>query len=483
MDKNLENYIAKPIDYYVNSNYTYKSKYYKYSSKNSTNSKDYKSLYIKYKMKYLNLKESNMNFIKQKSESFVNENGNKQKYLNMKKYSKLYIRINQIKSLKGGSESSSSGMSQQNPLPPLRLNSVPNYMRSLSDQSYAREDYLFTRFFNDEKIKSLELETMDLWNRLNNLIEVLRKYPDHPGSITLFMNMMRYLSENMANEALVKNIKQFYYYEIYRMFQRLKAFNHVEGKEIYLVLQNKFDDQTVFGPTKIIYQDLAQIAMRTGAELHIYHTMSHSDKSSLESMGAIVKNSLDDYIQYLDIINNIGTKEQKISFLYFSAHGGYVSKSKTDSSIFGHFSGSGSPPSNLSREFLLSIIESVKPIITLDCNIVLNSCYLGQTDFDEEGLESTASLISHTLNENVVIAARSAIASGSLIQEFYMDELTNRLVFYGNVKSSDHSFQNRLYAYCPEATHNEQLMDTLLQTFSPDVVTELLNKEDLDMFE
>ena len=134
-------------------------------------------------------------------------------------------------------------------------------------------------------------------------------------------------------------------------------------------------------------------------------------------------------------------------------------------------------------EFLLSIIESVKPIITLDCNIVLNSCYLGQTDFDEEGLESTASLISHTLNENVVIAARSAIASGSLIQEFYMDELTNRLVFYGNVKSSDHSFQNRLYAYCPEATHNEQLMDTLLQTFSPDVVTELLNKEDLDMFE
>ena len=39
----------------------YKSKYNKYSSSNSTSSKDYFSLYKKYKMKYLNLKKSNLN--------------------------------------------------------------------------------------------------------------------------------------------------------------------------------------------------------------------------------------------------------------------------------------------------------------------------------------------------------------------------------------------------------------------------------------
>ena len=44
-------------------------KYCKYSSSNSTSSKDYYSLYIKYKIKYLNLKKSNMDIIKQNKTS------------------------------------------------------------------------------------------------------------------------------------------------------------------------------------------------------------------------------------------------------------------------------------------------------------------------------------------------------------------------------------------------------------------------------
>jgi len=68
-----QNDIAKPIDYKNHQNDTYRSKYYKYNfdSQNSTFDKDYKHLYNKYKMKYLSLKESNMNLIKQNSERFV----------------------------------------------------------------------------------------------------------------------------------------------------------------------------------------------------------------------------------------------------------------------------------------------------------------------------------------------------------------------------------------------------------------------------
>ena len=47
-------------------------------------SKNYYSLYIKYKMKYLNLKESNINLIEKNPERIIN---NKMKYLSLKENS------------------------------------------------------------------------------------------------------------------------------------------------------------------------------------------------------------------------------------------------------------------------------------------------------------------------------------------------------------------------------------------------------------
>ncbi len=81
---------------FSNNSKDYKSLYLKYSSSNSTSDKDYKSLYLKYKIKYLNLKESNMNIIKQKSESFVS---NKMKYL-IKRDKLNFKEVNKI--IKGG---------------------------------------------------------------------------------------------------------------------------------------------------------------------------------------------------------------------------------------------------------------------------------------------------------------------------------------------------------------------------------------------
>jgi hypothetical protein len=368
---------------------------------------------------------------------------------------------------------------------PLRASSEPQYLRAMSDDSYTSENLLFTRFFNDSEINSLDIDGDNLWKRLNNLIQALEKYSNFMGSVTLFTKLLTYLTRNLGDPELISNIKQFYYYDIYRLYKRIIAYNNKEKAkytEVYLVLQNKYDDDTVFGQSRVIYDQLAEVANITHSELHIYHTMSTSYKHQLEAKGATVNNSLSNFVSYIDILNDLESQGKKVSFLYFSAHGGYVSKSKLDTSIFGYFEGADLSPSNLSRDFLSIIFDAVGHIVTPDCNIILNSCYLGQTTFDDTELESTAGLVSRILKNNVIIAARSAILAGSLIQEFYIDELTNRMVFFGNIKVSPHEFQNRLYAYCYEATEDKDIIEMIIELFDYDNVQSLLTKEGLALF-
>ena len=64
-------------------NHNYKNKYYKNNFENQNSTSDiFYQKYCKYKMKYFNLKKSNMSHIKDEYERFDN---NKMKYLNLKK--------------------------------------------------------------------------------------------------------------------------------------------------------------------------------------------------------------------------------------------------------------------------------------------------------------------------------------------------------------------------------------------------------------
>ena len=113
------------------------------------------------------------------------------------------------------------------------------------------------------------------------------------------------------------------------------------------------------------------------------------------------------------------------------------------------------------------IFDEIKDILTLDCNVVLNSCYLGQTQFESSvaHLESTAVTISKIIPDNVVIASISDIEARSFIQELYVDEITNILVIFCNIPiDTSKEDINRMYAYCQTA-ENPSFSNRLLRLF------------------
>ena len=54
---------------------------------------------------------------------------------------------------------------------------------------------------------------------------------------------------------------------------RIKALQFIMIIEVYLVLQNAFDDDRTFAATTVIYEQLVQCGNNTNTEVIIYHTV------------------------------------------------------------------------------------------------------------------------------------------------------------------------------------------------------------------
>ena len=356
----------------------------------------------------------------------------------------------------------------------------PRYVPVISDAVYINPDTLFTRFYNNNWINILlqKITLTELNDRIVSLIDFINRNKTEESdefnlnSSNYFIKMIEFLQNIATNKDLVNIFKQFYYYEIFRMYKRIEAAKdkiETDITEVYLILQNSLDDNTVFAQTSIIYDQLIGIASKTNTEVHIYHTLNEDENMRLTIAASsldvrlIINDSLSNYSNYLQILQDLNTTNKKISFLYLSSHGDYINIHKEEASLVGKFNGIESDPINLPRVNLKTLFENIKPILTKDCNVVLNSCFLGQTDLPQEPIirirydghkekifmTSTAEYISKIIPMNIVIAARGAIKSGSLEQKFYYDEMTRRIIFTGNFINNS---KNRLYAYCQNIT-------------------------------
>lgn len=349
-------------------------------------------------------------------------------------------------------------------------------LRSASDSTYYDIDNLYIRFFENNNITDLPFTADSLFFRLHGLVSyLLPKSKKVNSTAVLYSKLWTFLQDNMDSMENILTIQQFYYYLIFQQNKRLQAFMNQrkeKKKEVYLVIQNQYDDQTVFANSSRIYSELTSIGNQNNTQVMIYHTINSRAKAELEANGAIVKDSLNEFTQYIEIFEELREQDFKISFLYFSSHGSYVTSSKK-SSIYGLFSGVDEPPSNLDQDIFEVMFQGLKELLSIDCILVLNSCYLGQINFEDKDSKSSAELISKLYPSNTVIAARSALGSGSFIQEFYIDPLTQRLTFNGNILNKPREI-NRMYGYCLEATKNIEDITTIWELFDPETLISYL---------
>jgi hypothetical protein len=351
--------------------------------------------------------------------------------------------------------------------------------RLKSGQIYQRlereADILLTRFYqtvsSDEEIKE-QIFGKFLRSREDFDLEMINpSLYRHKDSINKFFDVPQ----------KKKYLKDFYYYEICSELFRMKAAkNRTERpnkKEVYLIMQNQHDDDGTFAVTPIIYKQLLDVSKATNTELRIYHTLDFNPtlKRELEIGGAKVNDSLNDINQYFQIFEELHRENYKISFLYLSAHGGYISETAPNDTFYGHFKKElrgYRRGDSLKLESFKKIFQICKDLslLSIDCQVVLNSCYLGQTRFHNTPIEETTEIsagehAARILENNIVLAARNAINSGTFVQEIILDTKNNRLIFSGNIPG----FDNRFYGYCYTAQFNLNFIQSTLFFF--------LNKE------
>ena len=159
--------------------------------------------------------------------------------------------------------------------------------------------------------------------------------------------------------------------------------------EVYLVLQNAHDDDGTFSASTVIYKQLAQCGIVTKTDVMIFHTVNDQLKSQLQKYENVkLYESLNNINQYNSITYNLNKENIKISFLYISAHGNYKSTRHMNSTLFGHFEGEsrGEHCKNLVIDKFLPLFNKIKlyNLLTDDSQTILNSCYVGQTQFQRQ---------------------------------------------------------------------------------------------------